>query len=141
MASTYKGRHTKLFPPLHRPDHSLVDDPAQKVQLFKEKFFPTALTAVGLCQPNNPPDCMIRTWDAIITDEVTAALKTTTNKSAPGPSRVGYKILKWAHATRPNLLTYIFNLSLESGTHPWKTAIVVVLNKPNKLDYSVLKAY
>ena len=98
MASTRKGRRTKLFPPLRRPNHSLVDDPAQKAQLFKEKFFPTAPTAVDPCQPDDPPDRATQTWDAVSTDEVTAALKTTTNKLAPGPSGVGYKILKWAHA-------------------------------------------
>lgn len=69
------------------------------------------------------------------------ALSTASNSSAPGISRIGYKILKWAHSIRPDALTLLFNLCLESGTHPWKHAKVVVINKPNKPDYSLLKAY
>jgi hypothetical protein len=65
----------------------------------------------------------------------------TSPSSAPGPSGVGYHLLKWAHEAQPDALTEIFNRSLSEGTHPWKHATVVVLNKPNKLDYSLAKAY
>jgi hypothetical protein len=54
---------------------------------------------------------------------------------------VGYKILKWAHAARLDVIPTLLTLCLFSGTHPWKTATVVMLNKPKKLDYSILKAY
>jgi hypothetical protein len=63
------------------------------------------------------------------------------NSSAPGISGIGYKILKWAHSTCPDVLTLLFNLCLESGTHPWKHTKVVVINKPDKPDYSLPKAY
>jgi hypothetical protein len=32
-------------------------------------------------------------------------------------------------------------MSLFTGVHPWKHAMVIILNKPNKLDYSQPKAY
>jgi hypothetical protein len=35
----------------------------------------------------------------------------------------------------------LFNHSLEVGTHPWKHVTVVMINKPNKPDYSAPKAY
>jgi hypothetical protein len=54
---------------------------------------------------------------------------------------MGYTLLKWVHAACPDLLTELFNLSIDAGTHPWKTATVVAINKPNKLDYSQPKAY
>jgi len=60
---------------------------------------------------------------------------------APSPLGVGYRLLHWVHQTCPDTLTYIYNLSLTSGTHPWKHTIVVVLNKPNCPDYSQVKAY
>ncbi len=63
------------------------------------------------------------------------------DSSALGPSRVGYQLLKWAHTARPGALTLIFNLSLDSGTHLWKHAMVVVLNKPNKPNYNQAKVY
>jgi hypothetical protein len=54
---------------------------------------------------------------------------------------VGYTILKWAHAARPEVLTELFNMCLDTGTHPWKHATIVILNKLNKPDYSIPKAY
>jgi len=77
----------------------------------------------------------------ISSDEVTQALRTTSNKSAPRLSGFGYKLLKWAHATRPDYLPFLFNLCLDSGTHPWKMATIVMVNKPQKPNYSVPKAY
>jgi hypothetical protein len=82
-----------------------------------------------------------RHWTPITTLDVTNALKTAANSSAPGPSGIGYSILKWAHAASPETLTHIFNKSLFTGVHPWKHAMVVILNKPNKPDYSQAKAY
>jgi hypothetical protein len=92
-------------------------------------------------QPTNPAPITPRHWTPITTLEVTHTLKMAANSSAPGPSGVGYNILKWAHTTSPETLTHIFNKSLFTGTHPWKHAMVVILNKPNKPDYSQAKAY
>jgi hypothetical protein len=74
-------------------------------------------------------------------EEITEVLCTTSNTLAPGPSGIGYTILKWAHAACPEMLTIIFNLCLTTGTHPWNAATIVVLNKPQKPDYSQPKAY
>ena len=41
----------------------------------------------------------------------------------------------------PEVLTGLSNLCLDTSTHPWKHATIVILNKPNKPDYSVPKAY
>ena len=41
----------------------------------------------------------------------------------------------------PKVLTELFNRWLDTGTHPWKHTIIVILNKLNKPDYSVPKAY
>ncbi len=80
-------------------------------------------------------------WLPILAEEVTKALHTTADSSAPRPSRVRYRLLKWAHTACPDALTYIFNLSLDLGVHLWKDTTVIVLNKPNRPDYSLAKAY
>jgi hypothetical protein len=54
---------------------------------------------------------------------------------------VGYKLLKWAHATRPEALAQIYTDCLEAGIHPWRQVTVVAINKPFKPDYSKPKAY
>jgi hypothetical protein len=50
-------------------------------------------------------------------------------------------LLKWVHTASPESLTNIFNLCLEQGIHPWNTTTIVILDKPQKPDYSLLKAY
>ena len=65
----------------------------------------------------------------------------TVAHTAPGPSGVGYKLLKWAHTAHPDYLPHLLNLCLNTGYHPWKTATVIMINKPQKLDYTVPKAY
>jgi hypothetical protein len=59
----------------------------------------------------------------------------------PGPSRVRYKLLKWAHVARPTALANIYTDYLSMGIHPWKQVTIVVINKPFKPDYSKPKAY
>jgi hypothetical protein len=56
-------------------------------------------------------------------------------------SGISYKFLKWAFAARPKVFVALFNLCLATGTHPWKTAKVVILAKPSRPDYSAPKAY
>ena len=80
-------------------------------------------------------------WAPLSEADITQVLKTASPKSAPGPSGVGYTILKWAHATCPAALTKIYNLCLDLGVHPWNDATIVVINKPQKPDYSLPKAY
>jgi hypothetical protein len=54
---------------------------------------------------------------------------------------VGYKILKWVHEANSIIIPSLLNHCLQEGTHPWKKAMVVIINKPQKPDYSVPKAY
>jgi hypothetical protein len=92
-------------------------------------------------QEDDPPPLPTRTWTPITPEDITTALSMASDSSAPGPSGIGYRILKWAHSARPDLLTQIYNRSIDTGVHPWKHATVVILNKPNKPDYSLAKAY
>jgi hypothetical protein len=141
LAKLRKGRQTNAFPPLRTPDNRLVDDPNSKARIFQDKFFPANPVKVDTIQPDDLTPAAVRHWTPITTLDVTNALKTAANSSAPGPSGIGYSILKWAHAASPETLTHIFNQSLFTGVHPWKHTTVVVLNKPNKPDYSQAKAY
>jgi hypothetical protein len=61
--------------------------------------------------------------------------------TASGPSGVRYKLLKWAHVACPDYLPHLLNLCLNTGYHPWKTTTIVMINKPQKPDYMVSKAY
>jgi hypothetical protein len=141
LASVRKGRRTNIFPALRDADGNWVDEPAAKARLLRDRFFPSTCPPVDPIQPDNPPTTPARRWESISEDEIKQALATTSASSAPGLSGTGYTLLKWVHAARPDLLTELFNLSIDAGTHPWKTATVVAINKPNKPDYSQPKAY
>ena len=107
---------------------------------FETHFFhfpsPTkpVLTLPGTLAPKHP-------FYTITKDEVKHALSGTSNKSAPGPSGIGYKLVKWAFAAHPEFILDIYNTALHFGHHPWTTAKVVIIPKPNKSDYSAAKAY
>jgi hypothetical protein len=130
LAKAHKGHCTNLFPPLRNTDNVLVDNPEQKVDIFRTKFFPEeprqALTHHSMDHAPIQP----REWAPITTDDVSAALRTTTNRSAPGPSGIEYKLLKWAHVANPTAIPDLLDRCLREGVHPWKKATVVVINKP-----------
>jgi hypothetical protein len=70
----------------------------------------------NIIQHDDPPPIPTQQWDKII-KEVTNILKTTSPTSTPGPSGIGYTILKWAHSAQPEALTNIYNLYLVTGLH------------------------
>jgi hypothetical protein len=70
-------------------------------------------------------------------------LTDTSNTSAPGPSGVGYRLVKWAIGETPNIFTDLFNACVELGIHPpqFKSAIIAIVAKPCKADKSNPQAY
>ena len=73
--------------------------------------------------------------------EVEHALSGTSSKSAPGPSGIEHKLVKWAFTCHPEFILDIYNAALHLGHHPWMTTKVIIIPKPNKPDYSKAKAY
>ncbi|SRR6266851_9211781 len=106
------------FPPLHSTSGQLVDNPTLKADVLWARFFPPTWATVEVSQPNDPPLLPTHQWDPITPGEVAQALSGASAKSAPGPSGVGYTLLKWAHAACPDALADIFNLCLAARTHP-----------------------
>jgi len=139
-AAVRKGCVTCLFPPLQQGNGTLADTPEAKAHIFWTKFFLKELTPIPQHHPTDPLPRDPREWTPISGDEVTTALCTAAH-TTPGPSRVGYKLLKWAHAACPDYLPHLLNLCLNTGYHPWKTATIIMINKPQKPDYTVPKAY
>ena len=135
LAKWRNGCHSPWIPPIDRSS-----DPEEMGEAFKVRFFsfPKPLEPVlnlpGTPAPKQP-------FYTVTKGEVEHALKGTSNKSAPGPSGIGYKLVKWVFATHPDFILDIFNIALRLGHHSWTMAKVVILPKPNKPDYSAAKAY
>ena len=143
MARVRKGRRSQVLPPLKDAYGSVQSDTLTKASLLKNRFFPEKNNAVDIAVASigDPHPLPERAWPPISIDEIAEAIKGTNNKSAPGPSGINYKILKWAFDACPEVFVHVFNLSLSNSIHPWKHATVVPVPKPNKPDYSVPKAY
>lgn len=77
----------------------------------------------------------------ITQDNVRNVLFGISNKSGPGPSGIGYKLVKWVFEAHPDFILDIFNAALRLGHHPWTTTKVMILPKLNKEDYSAAKSY
>jgi hypothetical protein len=63
--------------------------------------------------------------------------------SVPGISSHGYKLIKWTWEAAPEWFIILFNSCLYAGYHPrdWRKAVIGVVPKLGKLDYSLPKSY
>lgn len=134
------GRRVSHIPPL-QAQHSLVQSHTELSDTLSAWFFPPQPTHVEPSQLDDPPPMPTHDWPPITADEIRDALSRTSNSSAPGLSGINYKLLKWAFATNPERFVNLYNECLDRGHHPWTTAKVVPIAKPNKADYSLPKAY
>jgi hypothetical protein len=140
LARMRNGRRETHLSPLCI-DGSLIQDPEQMANAFRHRFFLSAITNIDTSQPDDPPPLPPRPYIPISQEEVATALKNTANSSAPGISGINHKILKWAFNANPARFTTLFDACLRLGHHPWRSAKVVVIPKPNKPDYTLPKAY
>jgi hypothetical protein len=136
-----KGHRVNLIPPLHSVDGTISAVPADIASSLSAQFFPTACTPVPLRLDDNPALLPTCPFELVTPDEVAATLSHSSDGSAPGPSGLSYKLVKWAFRVAPQRFVNLFNSSLSFGIHPWKHALVVPLVKPGKPDYSAPSAY
>jgi len=140
-AAWRKGRSIKRIPPLLVAPLRLSDDVGEMTEAFKDRFFLTDHPEVNPFQDEDPSPLLPRSFTPITSDEIASALATTSNKSAPGLSGINYQLIKWAFRSRPDRFLDLFNAATSLGHHPWTTALVIVIPKPAKPDYSLPKAY
>lgn len=76
-------------------------------------------------------------------EELERLLKETSNSSTPGSSGIGWLLVKRAWPVIDKVLTSVYNACISLGHHleRWKEATIIVIPKPDKLDYSVTKAH
>jgi len=135
------GRQANKIPPLLKLGGTLATSHTDLRQVLSNRFFPTVPKPVPDSDPSDPQPRPMRKLALISDKEVTCNLSHTSNKSAPGPSGITYKLLKWCHAAAPSCLTTLFNTAISLGHHLWHSATVVPIPKPSKIDYWVAKAY
>ena len=135
------GQHVNKIPPLLKLDGTLATSHTDLRQVLSDRFFPIVPKPVPDSDPSDPAPLPPRDFAPISEEEVSRNLSCTSNKSAPGPTGITYKLLKWCHSASLSRLTSIFNAAISLGHHPWRLATVVPIPKPGKIDYWVAKAY
>ena len=71
-------------------------------------------------------------------EEVSKALNSCKDNSAPGPSQVTYKVVKWAWEAHSLTLWYLYSHCIDLGHYPslFKSSITAVASKLNKNNYT-----
>jgi Reverse transcriptase (RNA-dependent DNA polymerase) len=140
LAKWRKGCRLKTIPPI-LADGALMHGPDLMLTVFQSRFF----SFVRETSPS--PDLiysrslLTRPLTPIREDEISDVLHSTSTSSAPGPSSINYLLVHWAFETSPDAFLTIFNRSLSLGKHPWRDALMIIIPKPGKSDYTVAKAY
>ena len=140
-AAWRKGRSIKRIPPLLTGPARISENHAEMCTALSKRFFVTEKLHVEPFQPDDPTPLPVRDLPPITQEEIATALATTSNRSAPGLSGITYQLIKWAFASRPDRFLDLFNHAITLGHHPWSEALIVVIPKPNKPNYSLPKAY
>ncbi|CAA7263210.1 unnamed protein product [Cyclocybe aegerita] len=91
------------------------------------------------------PDELVHEWADFSEHELWGALKRCSNSSAPGPDHVTWVHLKELLKDKHVLVLFIMlaNACLQVGywLHIFKESLLVIVLKPNKPSYAVLKAF
>jgi ribonuclease HI len=142
LTKWFAGKRTTQTPPIRTP-LGLATEPEDQCRAFADAFFPRQIPNVERIQQNDPPARPTRPLHPITRQEIEDALADTSNTSAPGPSGIGYRLIKWAVGETPDLFVQLFNACLLHGTHPpqLKSATIAIIAKPRKADKSNPRAY
>ena len=142
VAGWRHGRRLSKVPSLKGPE-GLVHSHEGVADILSQRFFAQTPPRVELNFADDPPPRPTRTLPPIDEDMVDTLLKKAASKSAPGQSGHTWTILKWAWAADARRLLDLLTACLKAGHHPrqWKEAVVCVIPKPKRADYTLAKNF
>ena len=141
VAAWHHGQRSALIPALKDMNSSLQYGHQVTANLLSDQFF-VEPNIIPMSFHSNPPSHPPHKFVDFSVDEIEQLLKETKNSSAPGESGIRYLLKQaWPHIS--HILTAIYSACVCLDYHPvrWKSAMVVVIPKPNKADYSSAKAH
>jgi hypothetical protein len=143
VAAWRHGRRQTRIPALVDAHGDLTFDHASMSDIFAERFFARDPGDIPLAFPDDPPTRPTRPFAPITAEEAHALLSRTSNTSSPGDSGIGWELLKRGWGPAAETFTSVYNACLTLGHHPavWKNAVVVVIPKPDRPDYTQAKAH
>ena len=111
--------------------------------ILSRRFFPQNPPLVNTHFLDDPDPLPTRTLARIDEDFIDPLLKKASKRSAPGLSGHTWTLIKWVWEADPKRLTRLLEACLKAGHHPrlWKEAVVCVIPKPNRADYTLAKNF
>jgi hypothetical protein len=142
VATWRHGRRTTKIPPL-RGGEGLTHEHKEMTKIFSKRFLIKTPPNVPFRFTDDPQPLQSQQLLEIRNSLIHDLLAKTTNTSAPGVSGHSWKIVKWVWKATPTQLADLVRASIHAGHHPkeWKEAIVCVVSKPRRADYTISKNY
>ena len=142
VAKWRHGRKLNKVPSLQRPG-GLAHSHEEVSNILSQRFFPQAPPIVDPSFTDDPAPHPTRTLTQIDEAFIDPLVKKAAKRSAPGLSGHTWTLVKWAWETDPKRLTGLLEACLKAGHHPrrWKEAVVCVIPKPNRADYTLAKNF
>src|ERR1700677_1606878 len=143
VAAWRHGRRSSHIPALLTSGGKLTFDHDEMSTILASHFFAKDPGTIPLVFHDDPPPQPTRAFPPFTERELGDLLTGASNKSAPGSSGIGWALLKRGWPSVKDFLIDIFDACIQLGHHPqrWKEAVVVVIPKPDKPDYSHAKAH
>ena len=140
-----KGDRRYPSPPISRgPNQPKAVYHQDKVDALRSELLPPPLDLPEV--PN--PDLTTRAnneilWTPLGPTEILNALHAANPHKTPGPSQIGFDILRWAWEANRDIFISLITTCANNGYHPqiWRRSIAIALRKPGKPDYSEPRAY
>jgi hypothetical protein len=142
VAAWRHGRRLSKVPSLQGPE-GLVHSHGEVAEILSQRFFPRSPREVDPCFPDDPLPYPVRTLARVDAALIEPLLKKATNRSAPGQSGNTWTLIKWVWEADPDRITNLLEACLKAGHHPrlWKEAIVSIIPKPKRADYTLAKNF
>ena len=142
VAAWRHGRKTSKVPSLRGPE-GIVHTHKEISDILSQRFFSQTPPQVNQDFADDPPPRPTRPMPPVEKDLIESLLNKAATRSAPGQSGHTWTLLKWAWRADPERLGNLISACLKAGHHPrlWKEAIVCVIPKPNRADYTLAKNF
>ena len=143
MAKWRHGQKNFNIAALQNANDALTFDSEEMTRILTECFFVQDPRNVQISQRNEPPHTPSCPFKPFTTKELTGLLMEASSMSAPGQLGISWQILKLAWKEVKDRAIAIANACTTLGHHPqpWRHALVVVILKPDWLNYSLAKNY
>lgn len=143
VAKWRHGRRSSDIAALRDTNDSLTFEPESMARILAERFFVQDTGDVKVVQHDDPPPTPTRPFEPFTAKELARLLMDTASTSAPGTSGISWHIMKEAWLAIKDHTVSIANACLTIGYHPqlWRHALVVVIPKPDRADYTMAKNY